>query len=76
MIGKFLKTMRHYAKLKQSDITKLTGIPQCTLSQYETESRQPTFEIINKIAKACDFEIIFKHKDTTLTPDNIDRKEI
>ena len=76
MIGKILRTMRHYAKLKQTDITKMTGIPQSTISQYENETRQPTFEIINKIAETCNFEISFKSKDVTLTPENIDRKEI
>ena len=76
MIGKILKTMRHYAKLKQTDITKITGIPQNTLSQYENGIIQPTFEIIDKIAKACNFEISFTKGDITLTPENIDRKEI
>ncbi len=76
MIGKILRTMRHHNKLKQSDISKMTGIPQNTLSQYENGVIQPTFEIINKIAKVCNFEITFKNKDITLTPDNIDRKEI
>ena len=76
MIGKLLKTMRHYAKLKQTDITNITGIKQSTISQYENETRQPTFDVINKIAKACNFEISFTKGDIKLTPENIDRKEI
>ena len=76
MIGKILKTMRKSNNYKQSDISKLTNIPQNTLSQYENEVIQPTFEIIKKIADACNFEIIFKNKDITLTPENISRKEL
>ena len=76
MIGKLLKTMRHHAKLTQDALAMLTGISQNTISQYETETRQPTFDVINKIAKACNFEISFTKGDIKLTPENIDRKEI
>lgn len=78
MIGKILKTMRKIKGLKQSDISKITNIPQNTLSQYENEKIQPTFEIIEKIANICDYEIIFKNKidNTILSSENINRKEI
>ena len=62
MIGKILRTMRRVRKLKQSDITKLTGIPQNTLSQYETGLVQPTFETIERIATACGYTINFKDR--------------
>lgn len=78
MIGKILKTMRKIKGLKQSDISKITNIPQNTLSQYENEKIQPTFEIIEKIANICDYEIIFKNKidNTILSSENINRKEV
>lgn len=78
MIGKILKTMRKIKGLKQSDISKITNIPQNTLSQYENEKIQPTFEIIEKIANICDYEIIFKNKidNTILSSKNINRKEV
>lgn len=78
MIGKILKTMRKIKGLKQSDISKITNIPQNTLSQYENEKIQPTFEIIEKIANICDYEIIFKNKidNTILSSENISRKEV
>ena len=43
MIGKILKTMRLTKGLKQSEVSKLTNIPQNTISQYENEKIQPTF---------------------------------
>lgn len=76
MIGKILKTMRKHNNLKQSDISKKINIPQNTLSQYENEIIQPTFETITKIAKVCNFEIKFENKDLVLTTENIERKEI
>ncbi len=78
MIGKILRTMRRVRKLKQSDITKLTGIPQNTLSQYETGLVQPTFETIERIATACGYTINFKDNSSkqVLNSKNIDREEI
>ena len=48
MIGKILKPIRYYANLKQTDITKLTGIPQNTIYQSENETRQPPHLKIRK----------------------------
>ena len=78
MIGKILKTMRKINGLKQSDISKITNIPQNTLSQYENEKIQPTFEIIEKVANVCGYEVMFKNKtdNSILTSKNIDRKGI
>lgn len=78
MIGKILRTMRRVRKLKQSDITKLTGIPQNTLSQYETGLLQPTFETIERIATACGYTINFNDNSSkqVLNSKNIDREEI
>ena len=76
MIGKILKTMRKNSNLKQNDLSKLTNIPQNTISQYETGKIQPTFEIIEKIAAKCNYAIIFENKKTKdiLTSKNVERK--
>lgn len=76
MIGKILKTMRKLKGLNQSELSKLVSIPQNTLSQYETNKIQPTFETIEKIAKSCNFEINFTNGKITLNSKNIERKEI
>ena len=78
MIGKILKTMRRKSNLSQEQIGKLTGYAKNTISQYETESRQPDFEVIEKIANECGYEIFFYNKKTneTLTSKNIERNEI
>ncbi|MBQ8891332.1 MAG: helix-turn-helix transcriptional regulator [Bacilli bacterium] len=76
MIGKILKYMRTTSNLKQSELSKLTNIPQNTISQYETGRIQPTFEIIERISKNCGFKINFVSKNDNVNSENIDRKEI
>ena len=76
MIGKILKNMRKHKKLKQSELAKIVNIPQNTLSQYETGKIQPTFQIIEKIANACDFDINFVNKEIIFNSKNIDRLDV
>lgn len=78
MIGKILKTMRKSNNLSQEQIGKLTGYAKNTISQYEKEMRDPSFETIEKIVNECGYKIIFYNEQTkdTLTTKNIDREEI
>ena len=78
MIGSILKTMRRKSNLSQEQIGQLTGYAKNTISQYENGSRQPDFDTIEKIAKECEYEIIFYNAKTKdkLTTNNIDREEI
>ena len=76
MIGKILKTMRLTKGLKQSEVSKLTNIPQNTISQYENKKIQPTFEIIEKLANIYNFKINFTNDTIVLNSKNINRKEI
>lgn len=78
MIGNILKTMRRKNKLSQQNISNNTGFARNTISQYENEVIQPTFETIEKIANACGYEIIFINSNTKdkLTTTNINREEI
>ncbi len=79
MIGKILKTMRREANLTQEDLSKITYIGRSTLSDYEREKTDINFENMEKIANACDYEIVFinkKNKKRILTSQNIAREEI
>ena len=78
MIGKILKTMRKSSNFSQSDLSERIGYARNTLSQYETETIQPDFETIEKIANLCGYEIIFQNNQTkdVLTSKNIERKEL
>lgn len=68
--------MRKIKGLKQCDVEKITNIPQNTLSQYENEKIQPTFEIIEKLANCYEFKINFSNNKIILNSKNINRKEL
>ena len=79
MIGKIIKTMRRENNLTQEDLSKLTFIGRSTLSDYEREKTDISFENIEKIAEACNYEVIFQNKNNKkriLTSQNINREEI
>lgn len=77
MIGKLLRTMRRKARLSQEQIGKLTGYARNTISQYETETLQPDFKTIEKIANECGYRIEFiNDKGEKLNSKNIEREEI
>ena len=78
MIRKILKYMRNDKNYKQEEIASILSIKSNTLSQYENNNRQATFETIEKIAQYCDYEIIFRNKKTKeeINISNINRKEL
>lgn len=78
MINEIIKYMRKTKNLKQKDLAKLCDIAITTLSGYETNYSQPTFDMIEKIANTCNFEIQFINKSNNeiITTKNIYRKEI
>ena len=78
MIGKALKYMRIQNNLSQEKISMLTNIGRTTLSDYEREKTDISFENIEKIAKMCNYEIIFKNKKTkeTFKTKDLERKDI
>jgi len=64
MIGKMLKVLRSEKGYNQTKLAKILNIAQTTLSGYETNYSNPRFDTIESIAKACDYEIIFRKKST------------
>jgi Predicted transcriptional regulators len=64
MIGKMLKVLRSEKGYNQTELAKILNIAQTTLSGYETNYSNPSFDTIENIAKACDYEIIFRKKET------------
>lgn len=78
MIGKMLRYMRISSGLNQTELAKNLNIAQTTLSGYETHYSNPDFEMIEKIAELCGFEVIFRKKKTheEFSVNNIERKDI
>ena len=65
MISKIIKFMRVKKGLTQEEIAKLLNVAPSTISGYETNYSQPTFEMIERIADVCDFKIEFNNNDGT-----------
>ncbi len=75
MINDILKYLRKSKKLKQSEVASVANVAVSTISGYETNYRQPTFEMIEKIADICGYDIIFRDRKTEyeVSTKNIDR---
>ena len=78
MIGKMLRFMRCSQHFKQGELAKKLNIAQTTLSGYETHYSNPDFDMIEKIANLCGFEVIFRNKSTNedLRLSDIMRKDV
>lgn len=64
MIGKALKYMREKNNISQEKLSLMTNIGRSTISDYEREKTDISFENIERIAKICDYDIIFKNNKT------------
>lgn len=60
MIGKIIKYARKQSGLTQEELGKLANINRTTLGNYETEFRQPTFEMIETLLNKCEVKIYFE----------------
>jgi len=67
MLGKRIKKMRIAAGFSQVDLARKLGIAQNTLSGYETDSSMPNFDMVERIARICEFDIAFVDKNNMET---------
>lgn len=61
------------------ELSDIVFLGRSTLSDYEREKTDISFDNIEKIAEACDYEVVFINKkdgSRKLTSKNIDREEI
>ena len=71
--------MRREKGLSQMELSDIVFLGRSTLSDYEREKTDISFDNIEKIAEACDYEVVFINKkdgSRKLTSKNIDREEI
>lgn len=78
MIGKIIKYARKNAGLTQDELGKLANINRTTLGNYETEFRQPTFEMIETLLDKCGVKIKFENikSGDVFESKNIVRKDV
>lgn len=72
MIGKTLKELRESRKLNQKELAKILGLKHQTISAYESDSREPDFQMLNKIADFFSVTIDYLFgRELTFYPENI-----
>ena len=49
-LGQRLKTLRETCNLTQGDVAILTGVSKKSISSYENDLRQPSYEILIRLA--------------------------
>lgn len=67
MVGQILRNIRKIRKLTQAQVGNKLNLAENTISNYETEYSNPTFDTIIKFIDVCDFDIQFvdrKNKKT------------
>ena len=64
MIGRILRNIRKINKQTQEQIGKKLNLAENTISNYETEYSNPTFDTILNFVNVCDFDIQFVDKKT------------
>ena len=67
MLGKRIKQMRTAAGFTQVVLAQKLDIAQNTLSGYETGYSMPNYDMVEKIATLCEFEIVFVDKKSAET---------
>ncbi len=76
MIGKAIKYIRKNKGYSQEDLAMLINIKRTTLGNYETETRQPVFETIEKIANKCGYKIYFDNGKEKFQIKDLERKDV
>ena len=56
--------MRNKAGYTQEELSRLTTINRTTLGNYETEFRQPTFDMIEELVNKGEYDIYFVNRKT------------
>ena len=63
MIGKIIKTMRRESGLTQEELSQKIFLGRTTLSDYERGKTDINFETIEKVADACNYDVMFINKE-------------
>ena len=67
MLGQILRNIRKIRKLTQLQVGNKLNLAENTISNYETEYSNPTFDTIIKFIDVCDFDIQFVDRKSKKT---------
>lgn len=71
-LGNRLKEYRKQKGYSQEKLAELVAISKMSIRRYETNERQPSLEILNKIATALDIDVweLYNDYGIPVSPDN------
>ncbi len=67
MLGQILRNIRKINKITQLQVAKKLNLAENTISNYETEYSNPTFDTIVEFIDFCDLDIQFVDRKTNKT---------
>jgi transcriptional regulator with XRE-family HTH domain len=65
-LGAHLTTLRERARLSQSELARMVGVPQQSIAYWETTGKTPRSEVLLKLAKALGVRV-----EALLTPEPV-----
>lgn len=73
MIGKRIKELRTKRKVTQEELGKIVGVTTSMIGMYEIGARNPSFEVIEKIADyfGVTVDYLLGRENASVTPANI-----
>lgn len=74
-VGERLRHLRNSKKLKQEELAKIISISKSAIGMYERNEREPSFEIVEKLANffnvSIDYLLTGKNKKTDTNNSNL-----
>lgn len=59
LLGKRIKELRNKYKLTQTELAEKVGVTKSTVAAYENDSRQPSYEVLIKMASVFNVSLDF-----------------
>lgn len=57
LLGKKIKALRNNSKFTQAELAERLGVTKSSIASYENDSRQPSYEVLIKIARIFNVSI-------------------
>ena len=79
LIGKKIKELRNKYKLTQTELATRLGVTKSTVAAYENDSRQPSYEVLVKMAdvfKVTIDSILMDRSDTVINIEGLNNEQL
>jgi transcriptional regulator with XRE-family HTH domain len=70
MLGKILKDLRKRNNITQAELANKVGVTTSAIGMYETDVRQPSYEVLCKLAEYFDVSVDYLLGRSTSKPQN------